>query len=82
MVWLGIGVGNDHIHQQWVPVVPNRDLDAELLLGTDVLGKSSFHWNEKSNTIVWGNASYVVGHKATKRESRKNSTHPPNINPR
>ncbi len=62
MVWLEIGVGNDHVHEQWVPVVPNRYLDAQLLLGTDILGEASFQWNGKSNIIVWGNASYVIGH--------------------
>ncbi len=36
-------------------------LDAELLLGTDVLGKA-FQWIGKSDVMVWGNASYIVRH--------------------
>lgn len=62
MVWLEIGVGNDHVHKQWGPAVPNSYLDAELLLGTDIIGKAPFQWNGKLNEIVLGNASYVVGH--------------------
>ncbi len=39
MIWLEIGVGEDHVHKQWFPVVPNSYLDADLLLGTDVLSR-------------------------------------------
>ncbi len=69
MVWLKIGVGNDHEYQQWVPVVPNRYLDAELLLGTDILGRASFQWKGNSDIIIWGDATYVVGH--VKRQKGK-----------
>ncbi len=62
-------VGNDHVHKQWVPVDPNIYLDAELLLGTDILEESSLVWNGKANIILWGNASYIVGHiRRQKRE--------------
>ncbi len=40
MIWLEIGVGEDHVHKQWFPVVPNSYLDADLLLGTDVLSRA------------------------------------------
>ncbi len=58
--FLEIGVGND-VHKQWVPVVPNIYLDAELLLSTCILGEAPFEWNGQANIIVWGNASYVAG---------------------
>lgn len=67
MVRLEVAVGNDHIHQRWVPVVPNRYLDAELLLGTDILGKSPFQWDGKADLIIWGGATYVVGHVKRQR---------------
>ncbi len=47
MVWLEIGVGEDHVHKQWFPVVQNSYLDADLLLGTDVLSRAPFTWNGK-----------------------------------
>ncbi len=62
MIWLEIGVGEDHVHKQWFPVVPNSYLDADLLLGTDVLSRAPFTWNGNKNLIVWGNASYVISH--------------------
>ncbi len=49
MIWLEIGVGEDHIHKQWFPVVPNSYLEEDLLLGN-------------KNIIVWGNTSYVISH--------------------
>ena len=62
MVWLEIGVGEDQVHQQWFPVVPNSYLDADLLLGVDVLAKAPFHWNGQKNIIVWGDTPYVINH--------------------
>ncbi len=77
MVLLEIGVGNDHVHKQWVLVVPNRYLDAELLLGTDILREARFVWNGKVNIIVWGNASYAVGHIRRQKGKRIHSIPPP-----
>ncbi len=62
MIWLEVRVVNDHTHRQWVQVVPNRYLDVELLLGTDIIKKAHFQWNGKANQIAWNNAAYVVGH--------------------
>ncbi len=62
MIWLEIGVGDDHVHKQWFPVVPNSYLDADLLLGTDVLSRAPFIWDGNKNLLVWGNASYVISH--------------------
>ncbi len=45
MIWLEIGVGEDHVRKQWFPVVPNSYLDADLLLGTDVLSRTPFTWD-------------------------------------
>ncbi len=58
MVWLEIGVGEDHVHKQWFPVVPN----SYLVLGTDVLSRAPFTWNGNKNIIIWGNAPYVISH--------------------
>ena len=68
MVWLQIGVGNDHVHKQWFPVVPNSYL-GDVLLGVDVLARAPFHWNGKTSIIVWGNTPYVISH--IKREKGK-----------
>ncbi len=62
MIWLDIGVGEDHVIKQWFPVVPNSYLDADLLIGTDVLSRAPFPWNGNENIIVWGNTSYVISH--------------------
>ncbi len=69
MVWLEIGVGEDHVHKQWFPVVPNSYLDANLLLSTDVLSRAPFTWDGNKNIIVWGNAPYVIRH--IKRQGSK-----------
>ena len=61
MVWLEIGVG-DQTHEQWVPVVPNNYLDADLLLGTDLLHKAPFTWDGRNNLLSWGNVTYVINH--------------------
>ncbi len=52
MIWLEIGVGEDHVHKQWFSVVPNSYLDADLLLGTDVLSRVPFTCNGNKNIIV------------------------------
>ncbi len=62
MVSLEIGVGDDHVNKQWSPLVPNSYLDADLLLGTDVLSRKPFTWNGERNIMVWGNAPYVISH--------------------
>ncbi len=67
-IWLEIWVGEDHVHKQWFPVVPNSYPDADLLLGTDVLSRASVTWNGNKNLIVWGNASYVISHIRKQRD--------------
>ncbi len=62
MVWLEIGGGDDHVHKQWSPVVPDSYLDADRLLGTDVLSSGPFTRNGKRNIMVWGKAPYVISH--------------------
>ncbi len=62
MIWLETGVGKDHVHKQWFPVVPNSYLDADLLLGADVLSRTPFTWDGSKNIIVWGKSSYVISH--------------------
>ncbi len=62
MVWSEIGVGEDHVHKQWFPVVPNSYLDADLLLGTDIVSRTPFTWDGNKNIIIWGNTSYVISH--------------------
>ncbi len=53
MIWLEIGVGEDHIHKQGFPVVPNSYLNADLLLGTDVLLRTPFTCDGNKNIILW-----------------------------
>lgn len=82
MVWLEIGVGDDEVHKQWFPVVPNGYLDADLLLGADVLARAPFHWNGKTNIIVWGNTPYVISHiKRQKGKVERIRVIPPNLTP-
>ncbi len=51
-----------YVHKQWFPVVPNSYLDADLLLGTDVLSRTPFTLDGNKNIILWGNTSYVISH--------------------
>ena len=62
MVKLVTEAGNDMIMHRWVPVVPNRYLDADLLLGMGVLGQVPFQYNGALNQFVWGGTTYVVNH--------------------
>ncbi len=62
MIWLEIGVGEDYVHKQWFPVVPNSYLDADLLLGIDVISRTPFTWDGNKNIILWGNTSHVISH--------------------
>ncbi len=62
MTLLEIGVGEETIHKQWCPVVPNSYLDADVLLGTDILSQAPFQWNGKTNTVKWGKTTYLVNH--------------------
>ncbi len=39
MIWLEIGLGEDHLHKQWFQVVPNSYTDGDLLLCTYVLSR-------------------------------------------
>ena len=62
MTLLEIGVGDETLHKKWCPVVPNSYLDADILLGTDLISQASFKWNSKNNTVEWGNTTYLVNH--------------------
>lgn len=62
MTLLDIGVGDETSHKQWCPVVPNSYLDADILLGTDLISQASFKWNSKHNTVEWGGTTYLVNH--------------------
>ena len=68
IVWLEIGVGDDHVHKQWFLVVLNSYLDADVLLDVDVLARPPFHWNGKTNIIVWGDTPYVISHIKRQKE--------------
>lgn len=62
MVLLEIVVGNDHVHKQWCPVVPNNYIDADVLVGMDILARAPFYWNGKANILYWGDAPYTINH--------------------
>ena len=67
MVKVVIEAGNDWVLHRWIPVVPNRYLDADVLLGMDILGQVPFQYNGAHSQFVWRNTTYVVNHiKKTK----------------
>ena len=68
-VFLEIGIGQEKVHKQWFPVVPDNYLSTELLLGCDVLGQSPFTCNQQKGLMFWGNAPYVI-HKIPKRKGK------------
>lgn len=62
MLWAEVGVRNDHIRKQWLPVVPESYLSPDILLECDVLGQAPLTWDGKWRVMVWGNTPYVVNH--------------------
>ncbi len=44
----------------WIPIVPDRYLSSELLLGCDVLGKDKLTWDNKGQTLIWQNEFYPI----------------------
>lgn len=67
MIWLEIGMGDIKTHKQWFPVVPDNYLNADLLLGCDVLGQAPVTWDVRKRVIMWGNAPYIVHHVKRQR---------------
>ena len=60
MVPLEIHVGDQEIFKRWCPVIPNHFLAKDLLLGCDVIRRSSVTWNPKEEILVWGKTEYHV----------------------
>ena len=60
MVDLRITIGGGKIIQQWVAVVPDHYLCADMLLGRDVLGNAPLTWNHREQLLVWGKEQYPL----------------------
>lgn len=56
--WLEIAIGYKKIAKQWVPVVPDRYLSTDILLGVDILHQAPFYWDAMKDKIQWGGANY------------------------
>ena len=69
MVKAEIEIGGGKKVKQWYPVVPNKYLDTDILLGCDLLGQDTITWDNKNGVMFWANTPYVVCQ--TKRNPRK-----------
>ena len=60
MVKLEVHIGDQEKHQQSVSVVPDSYLNSNLLLGCDIISRSSLTWNYRNKVMIWGGAPYQV----------------------
>jgi len=77
MIWLEIGVGEVKTHKQWFPVVPDHYLNADLLLGCDVLGQAPLTWDGRKRAMLWGNVPYIIHHIKKQRGKVERIKHVP-----
>ena len=69
MVKVEIEIGGGKKILQWYPVVPNKYLEADILLGCDLLGQATVTWDNKRGIMFWDDTPYVVNQ--TKRNIKK-----------
>ena len=67
MSLLHIQVGNSHLFDHYCCVVEDKFLNADLLLGTDVLWESDLHWKPRKRILRWGNLDYPVALVRTRK---------------
>ena len=86
MVSLDVHIGDQEVYNRWCVVVPDRYLSKDLLLGCDVIRRSTLTWDPKKEILVWGKTEYQVNQiKVTPKTIRKVQTnqeipqHPPPI---
>ncbi len=60
MTWVKLGVGDNKVSKQWIPVIPDTYLQTDLLLGCDILGQATLTWQHTKGLLVWGGTPYVV----------------------
>ena len=78
MTKIELGVGSHQNFSGWIPVVPDSYLNADLLLGCDILNLAPLYWDGKRNRLVWGDTPYIMGHvKVGKRTVRRITEIPP-----
>ena len=65
MVKVEIHVGDQEICRQWISVVPDSYLQRDLLLGCDIIHRSSLTWNPREKMMIWGGTAYHVSHIRT-----------------
>ena len=74
-VFLEIGIGLIGVSRQYIPVVPNHYLSTDVLLGNDILKKSSYLMDQTKGIFYWGHAPYVVKVARTGKHEVRKITH-------
>lgn len=74
-VLVEIGIGLKGISKQHVPVVPDHYLNADLLLGCDILNQSSYLMDQPNKVFYWGQAPYAVKVTRKSKHEIKRVTH-------
>ena len=60
MVPLNIHIGDKDSCRVWTPVVPDRYLNRDLLLGWDIISKADLTWKARGKLLIWGGRCYDV----------------------
>ncbi len=68
MVRLEVETGGDKKIKQCFPVVPNKYLEADILLGCDLLGQTTLVWDNKQGLMIWGDTPYMVNQMKRKQK--------------
>ncbi len=58
--WVELGIGDNKVAKQWIPVIPDHYLQTDMLLGCDILGQATLTWQHTKGLLVWGGTPYVV----------------------
>ena len=69
MVSLTIKIGDNKVHQRWVPVVPDSYISCDVLLGCDVLTQGTLVWNGLAKILTWNGTPYKINHIPVKRRT-------------
>ncbi len=60
MVFAHLRVGPNKISKLWIPVVPDKYLSTDLLLGCNVLGQSTLTWDHSKGILIWGDEVFPI----------------------
>ena len=65
MTKVEIQIGDQENFSLYIPVVPDCYLSRDLLLGCDVIQRSTLTWDPRQQVMLWGGTAYHVSHVKT-----------------